>query len=395
MIAAPPCPLDAWSILHALSDRVAVLDQHGAVLYCNHAWHQTAPNRSQPFVDHLTTTLELNDAARQAVVAALTTLAAGYDSPLCVTLHGRQDEREYWFRLELSRLPDGAHLLAQLHDISEQERTRAESQRSAELLQHIEAAGGDALYRLRYDSLHYEYLSPSIATLTGYTPAEIQTIGLKQIIERVEGVITSTTPDADTLSDVRNAATYRADYLIRTRSGTSRWLGDHSFPWRAADGTLLGSVGILTDITARKQAEAVQRENAAQGEQLRAQEALLQELSTPLLTIGVGTVLLPLVGALDERRAERVITTLLDGVATQGASLVILDITGMRTVDQQVAATMVRAAQAARLLGARVMLTGIRPDIAHTLCALSLDLSDLITHSTLQSGITQALATRL
>jgi anti-anti-sigma regulatory factor len=83
--------------------------------------------------------------------------------------------------------------------------------------------------------------------------------------------------------------------------------------------------------------------------------------------------------------------TLLDGVAQQRARLVILDITGVTVVDSQVAQALIRAAQAVKLLGARVMLTGIQPQIAQTLVHLGVDLSGIQTRSSLQAGIATAL----
>jgi rsbT co-antagonist protein RsbR len=86
-----------------------------------------------------------------------------------------------------------------------------------------------------------------------------------------------------------------------------------------------------------------------------------------------------------------VLETLLEGVAENHASAVILDITGVQVVDTQVANAILRAAQAVKLLGAQVIITGIRPEVAQTLVTLGADLSSIITRSTLQSGIAYAL----
>ena len=79
--------------------------------------------------------------------------------------------------------------------------------------------------------------------------------------------------------------------------------------------------------------------------------------------------------------------TLLEGVAVSRASTAILDITGVPVVDTQVANALLRAAQAVKLLGAQVVLTGIRPEVAQTLVGLGADLSGIVTRATLQSGI--------
>lgn len=124
------------------------------------------------------------------------------------------------------------------------------------------------------------------------------------------------------------------------------------------------------------------------------QELALRELSTPLLTVSDHAVVMPLIGTIDSRRAQQVIETLLEGITSSGAGIAILDITGVPLVDTQVADALLRAAQAVRLLGAQVVLTGIRPEVAQTLVGLGADLREIVSRSTLQSGIAYAMAQR-
>jgi rsbT co-antagonist protein RsbR len=124
------------------------------------------------------------------------------------------------------------------------------------------------------------------------------------------------------------------------------------------------------------------------------QEQALRELSTPLMAVSDRAVVMPLIGAIDSRRAQQVIETLLEGITAHGADIAILDITGVTVVDTQVANALLRAAQAVRLLGARVVLTGIRPEIAQTLVGLGADMSEVVTRSTLESGIAYAIGRR-
>ncbi|MDZ4721891.1 MAG: PAS domain S-box protein [Roseiflexaceae bacterium] len=161
------------------------------------------------------------------------------------------------------------------------------------------------------------------------------------------------------------------------------------FPIYDRNGVLLGTCGISTDITARKRAE---RERVQLQEQIIAnQQAALRELSTPLIPLAKGLVIMPLIGNVDSWRAQQVIETLLQGVSEHHASVVILDITGVLLVDTQVAGALLRAAQAVKLLGAQIVLTGIRPEIAQTLVGLGLDLRGITTRGTLQDGIAYAL----
>lgn len=141
-----------------------------------------------------------------------------------------------------------------------------------------------------------------------------------------------------------------------------------------------------------EEAERAQAEREVLQQQvIAAQHEALRELSTPLLPIANQVLVMPLVGTVDSTRAQMIMETLLAGVAEHHANLVILDITGVKVVDTQVANAFVEAAQAVKLLGAQVMMTGIQPPIAQTLIALGADLRGITTSSTLQAGITMAL----
>jgi anti-anti-sigma factor len=148
----------------------------------------------------------------------------------------------------------------------------------------------------------------------------------------------------------------------------------------------------LQQVQAIEQHKKAEAERAALHEQIiDAQRAALRELSTPLIPVSDDVVIMPLIGTIDTGRAQQVMETLLEGVAHYQASLAILDITGVSVVDTQVAQALVGAAQAVKLLGAQVVLTGIQPQIAQTLVHLGVDLSGIETRGSLQSGIVYAL----
>ena len=146
----------------------------------------------------------------------------------------------------------------------------------------------------------------------------------------------------------------------------------------------------IDDITERKQAEETLRQAVAQEETIRVQQAMLAELSTPLIPINEQVMVMPLIGAVDSKRAQQVLETLLQGIAGSGARIAILDITGVPVVDTQVANALIHAAQAVKLLGAQMVLTGIRPEVAQTLVGLGAELGGIVTRSSLQSGIAYA-----
>ncbi|MEO5725741.1 MAG: PAS domain S-box protein [Byssovorax sp.] len=148
-------------------------------------------------------------------------------------------------------------------------------------------------------------------------------------------------------------------------------------------------IGTGLDITELRAAEAERTELHARV--IEAQRYALHEVSTPLLPIADGVVAMPLIGVIDEQRAEQMMSVLLDGVSKHRAETVILDITGVQDVDTHVADVFIRAAQAVRLLGAQVMLTGVKPGIATTLVRMDVDLHGIRTLGSLQAGIAAAL----
>ncbi|NJP06704.1 MAG: PAS domain-containing protein [Chloroflexaceae bacterium] len=148
-------------------------------------------------------------------------------------------------------------------------------------------------------------------------------------------------------------------------------------------------VGIVRDIS--EQVALEQERAALQQQVIETQRHILHELSTPLIPVAEDVLIMPLIGTIDSGRAQQMMETLLEGVASQPVRIAILDITGVVTVDTQVAQTLIQAAQAVKLLGAQVILTGIQPQIAQTLVHLGVDLSHIVTYSSLHTGITYAL----
>ncbi len=161
------------------------------------------------------------------------------------------------------------------------------------------------------------------------------------------------------------------------------------FPLYDTSGQTYAVCGIASDITRLKQSE--DERIALQSQIIEAQNMILRELSTPLMPIANGIVVLPLIGNIDTIRAQQVLETLLEGVASHRATVAILDITGVTVVDTQVANVLIQAARAVRLLGAQVVITGINPPMAQTLVHLGVELRGIITLGSLQDGITYAL----
>lgn len=125
------------------------------------------------------------------------------------------------------------------------------------------------------------------------------------------------------------------------------------------------------------------------------QEQLLDQIrlmSIPVVPVQHGVIAIPLIGNLDSERMTHLIPNLLAGIEDLHARFVALDITGVPIVDTQVAAELIRAAGAARLLGATMALVGIRPEVAQTLVQLGVDFAGLQTHATLQEALLSSAA---
>lgn len=125
----------------------------------------------------------------------------------------------------------------------------------------------------------------------------------------------------------------------------------------------------------------------------RQQQELL-ELSTPVVELCEGILALPLIGTLDSARTQVVMESLLQKLVSTGATMAIIDITGVPTVDTSVAKHLIKTVTAARLMGADCLISGIRPAIAQTIVHLGVDLSEIITKATVADALWLALQRR-
>jgi rsbT co-antagonist protein RsbR len=131
---------------------------------------------------------------------------------------------------------------------------------------------------------------------------------------------------------------------------------------------------------------------AAAREQIIAdQAASMLELSTPVIRLWDGIIAVPLVGTLDSARTQLVMEKLLETLVATGAEHAVLDITGVPTVDTEVAQHLLKTVSAVRLLGAECIISGIRPQVAQTIVALGIEFGDIATKATLADALAHAL----
>ncbi|PDW00793.1 hypothetical protein A9Q02_21540 [Candidatus Chloroploca asiatica] len=370
-----------------LPEPCALVDATGHLAAVNPAWSDMFfdTGLGQPLTEAVARLFAWEPAHLQQMLVELNYLQAdelhrvSFDAALA-------EPPDRWVNATLARTDHG-FCLWQLSEVTRWQMVEAATHQLLEQFRDaIESiSDGFALYdreeRLVFCNRRYREIYPLCADLLrqGRSFREI----LRVSLERGQFMLASDTVEA-----------FFAHQYAQFREGTSseyqltdgRWI--RAVNHQTDDGA---TVGIRTDITEQRLASALREQTAAQEATIMAQSTLLAELSTPLLRISARTLVLPLIGAIDGARANRVVEHLLNAVEEQQASLVILDITGVPVVDTYVAGLMIQCARAIRLLGARMVLTGIRPDVAETLVTLGIDLGEIVTRASLQDGVRYAL----
>jgi len=207
----------------------------------------------------------------------------------------------------------------------------------------------------------------------GYSAAEI-------VGHSISGLVPVNRPDEapQILEKVKRGE--RVDHFETVRMKKDGDLVDVSLtvsPIRDAAGRIIGASTIARDITEQKRMrEALQQ---------RAQEIL--EVSTPVLQVWEGVVVAPFIGTLDTQRAQQFMERLLGRIVETNSPVALVDIMGVPTIDTQTAQHLIETISAVRLLGAQVVLTGVRPAIAQTLVHLGIDLSNIMTRASLSAGL--------
>jgi rsbT co-antagonist protein RsbR len=120
------------------------------------------------------------------------------------------------------------------------------------------------------------------------------------------------------------------------------------------------------------------------------QQVAILELSTPVLQIRERLLLLPIIGIIDTRRAQQITESVLRSVRSHRAKVVVMDVTGVATIDSKVANHIMKAVNAARLMGAQIIVTGLSSEVAQSLVSLGVELTKLNTVGDLQGGLEEA-----
>jgi ABC-type sugar transport system substrate-binding protein/anti-anti-sigma regulatory factor len=152
---------------------------------------------------------------------------------------------------------------------------------------------------------------------------------------------------------------------------------------------MLDTVQVLPGVL-RSMTDAYRAQLEIQTEMITTQQQVIRELSTPLIPISDTVMVMPLIGAISTSRAAQITEAALEAISRQGTQVLIIDITGVAVVDTSVINHLLQMAQASQLLGTIVVMVGISPEVAQTIVQLGLDLSRIVTRSTLQAGLEYA-----
>lgn len=280
------------------------------------------------------------------------------------------------------------HFISQILDVTEQKRAVESLRKSEERFRLLTTRLPMGVFQTTVDG-KLTFVNKRWSEMTGLSEEEALSQGIETAIHP---------KDIDHVKEEwKRQASEQREIILEHRIGAGG-SGEH---WRQVTATSFldesgapaGFLGVLIDIQDRKHVEELLRESNAQREIIEAQRAKLSEMSTPLIPIRDDIVVMPLVGTIDSERAAQVLETLLAGIGARSVRVAILDITGVAVVDEQVAESLFRAAQAVRLLGAQMVLSGIRPEVARVLVSISANFVGIETCANLQSAI--AYATRI
>jgi anti-anti-sigma factor len=327
--------------------------------------------------------------SREAVIGNLATEAYGTATAPFLDIYARvadtgiPEQFETTFGAQVFDIrvisPQRGEFVTMFFDMTGQKNTEDELRRFRDILDTTP----ELLATAPTDTVAFDYVNPAFCRTLGYPVDEI--IGMpvptifaeppEQVNAHFQRCIESGTSQGDLHCKRKDGSTFPVYFSAHTL-----FRGEGVPPLVAS---------FFRDLTSQKQAE--EERIGLQQQIIAAQEDALRELSTPLIPITDDVVIMPLIGTIDSQRAQMVMEALLEGVAQHQAELVILDITGVQVVDTQVAKALVQVAQAVKLLGAQVMLTGIQPQIAQTLVHLGVELEGIITRGSLQAGIATAL----
>lgn len=242
---------------------------------------------------------------------------------------------------------------------------------------------------------HVVSWNPAAEAIFGYSADEAIGRSIDELI---------TVPDDDSLDrEAMSQALFSTGVATRvgrnrTKDGRRIRISWQTVLLRDEHGGPIGLAGLGEDVTEveaqRRALEERTRELNEHAALLTEQQSMIRALSTPILQVWDGVLALPLVGHVDQARAEAIMDALLEEIVRTGSRHAILDVTGVEALDTTTVHHLARLMRAVQLLGAEAILTGVKPAVAQSLVGLGADLPEVPTLRNLQAGLRRCLQAR-
>lgn len=370
---------------HRSLELLATADMNGFFRYLNPSWtdvlgYSLAELKARPFLDFVHPD-DIDSTNREVAKVFGGSVVFHFENR-----YRRKDGSYCWMAWSGSLSVEDQMIFCCARDISAQKQLAEEKEHALSALGRFQALADSTTDFVGMIDNDYQmtYVNPAGLRMIGRAESSQSALRLRDLLPAEHG--------QRIIKEILPTVTAQGSWTGET------WLchaGGHVIPvsqvvvsLRGRNGQIEGFGTVLRDLSAIESYKKTQEELLRQQAMLR---EMIQAMSTPIIPLTERIVVMPLIGSMDSSRAEDFLTAALQGAESRRAEVVIIDITGMKHVDTSVGAMLVRAALSLRLIGAEVILTGIRAEIARTLVSLGVDLP-VNTRSTLQSGIAHALS---
>jgi PAS domain S-box-containing protein len=357
---------------------VVRLDGHGRV----RSWHTGAERltgyRADEIVGRPMSVCYLEDDATRGRLAAELRTAA--ETGRCDTegWQVRKDGSRFWAVSSLTpiRDPDGSApgyvaLVRDVTDLHERE------QMLRGIEQMLDSITDYEVIRLDRDGTVRSW-NPGAQRLKQYAAEEV--IGHHVSMFYADEDVRAGLAEKEMATAVRVGRFETEGWRVR-KDGSRFWANVVISPIRDEAGEVIGFVKVARDLTERREQEQL----------VQRQRDEILELSTPVIQVWDKVLVLPIIGTLDSLRATRLTEGLLERIAEDQAEVVILEVSGVPAVDTDVAQHLLKTVEAARLMGAASILSGVRPETAQAIVHLGIDLGTLRSRTSLKDALQLAL----
>jgi rsbT co-antagonist protein RsbR len=290
----------------------------------------------------------------------------------------RKDGSQFWSSAVITPIRDGAGVVSGFVKVDRDLTERREQEAALRSVQ--EMVDGIAEFQvIRLDRTGVvQFWNPGSVKLTGYPAGEV--IGRHVSMFYMEEDARAGLAEREIANAARDGSMEVEGWRLR-KDGTRFWANVVLSPIRDEQGELTGFVKVARDLTERREQEQL----------VQRQRDEILELSTPVIQVWDKVLILPLIGTLDSLRAARLTENLLERIAMDQAEVVILDVSGVPTIDSGVARHLLKTVQAARLMGTASILSGVRPDTAQSMVHLGVELGSLRSRTSLKDALQLAL----